>query len=61
MQHDPVRVLRAVRLAAAFDLHIEAETRQWVRDAVPGLTEISAERVRDEILKILNGSKVLTL
>ena len=55
MQNDPVRVLRAVRMAAAFNLHIDPETRQQMRAAVPGLMKISPERRRDEILKILNG------
>ncbi len=57
MRNDPVRVLRAIRLAAALDLHIETGTRQWMREAVPGLTGISAERQRDELMKILNGPR----
>ena len=50
---DPVRVLRAVRMAASFGLRIEPGTRQLMRDAVPGLAGISPERQRDEIIRIL--------
>ncbi len=52
---DPVRVLRAIRMAAKLELHIQPETRQWMRSAVPGLANISPERQRDELLQILGG------
>lgn len=55
LQDDPVRILRALRQAAAFGFHLEAETRQHLKDAVPGLSRISAERLRDELFKILDG------
>jgi putative nucleotidyltransferase with HDIG domain len=50
---DPVRTLRAVRLAACLDFDLTAETRTAVIAAVPGLVEVSAERKRDEIVKII--------
>ncbi len=52
---DPVRIVRAVRQAAALGLTIEPATRQWMKSAVSGLSQVSAERLRDEILKILAG------
>jgi len=55
LNDDPVRVLRAVRLASNFGMQIESGTRQLMRDAVPGLHSISPERQRDELLRILNG------
>ena len=55
LSEDPVRILRAVRQAAAFGLTIDSQTRQWMKDAVPGLGSVSPERLRDEILKILSG------
>lgn len=55
---DPVRCLRAVRLATAFGFQIEAGTRDQIKKAAPGLQETSAERVRDELFKILSLHKV---
>ncbi len=54
---DPLRILRAVRQAAAFDFHIEKQTRAWMRQAVPQLTRVSPERLRDELFKMLSGPK----
>jgi len=55
LQDDPVRILRAVRQAATFGFSIETETRQQMKAAVPGLKNISAERLRDELFKTLEG------
>lgn len=52
--HDPVRVVRAVRQAVEFGFSLEAETETWLRAAAPGLPDISPERQRDELLKLLN-------
>ncbi len=54
---DPVRILRAVRLAAAFGLHIVPGTRQAMKDAVPDLSRVSPERQRDELFRILEGPR----
>jgi tRNA nucleotidyltransferase/poly(A) polymerase len=54
---DPVRVLRAVRLAAEFDFKIEAATRKAMKEAAPLLLKTSVERKRDELFKILEGPK----
>lgn len=53
--NDPVRVLRAVRQAAGLGLTIEPQTRQWMKQAVPSLPQVSAERLRDELFKMLAG------
>lgn len=58
LQDDPLRVLRAVRLAATFNLQITSETRQWMRAAVEGLDNVSPERKRDEMLRILGGQQI---
>ncbi|HCR70331.1 MAG TPA: hypothetical protein DIW23_02710 [Anaerolineae bacterium] len=55
---DPVRVLRGVRLAAAFDFTIEKATRESMKQASPLLRSVSIERIRDEIFKILNSKRV---
>lgn len=52
---DPVRILRAVRQAAAFGFHIDPETRKLMKAAVPLLANISPERQRDELFKMLAG------
>ena len=57
---DPVRVLRAVRLAAAYDLHMLPDTLSQLRQAAPQLTHISTERVRDELFRILAGPQPAT-
>jgi poly(A) polymerase len=51
--NDPVRILRAARFAVDLDLHIVADTFHRMREAVPHLPEISAERLRDELFRIL--------
>lgn len=54
MRHDPVRGLRAVRLAAQLGFDIEPATQALIRAAVPGLAEVSAERIHEELVKILS-------
>lgn len=54
LTHDPVRVLRAVRQAVELDFTIEAHTEQLVREAAPALPQVSPERRRDELVKLLN-------
>jgi len=57
LQDDPVRVLRAIRQAAAFEFKIEIETRKAMKEAAHLLPNISPERQRDEVFKILEGQK----
>ncbi len=57
MRDDPVRILRAVRLAAALGFKIEANTRQSMKESVGLLPRISPERQRDELLKIFGGPR----
>jgi putative nucleotidyltransferase with HDIG domain len=52
-QNDPVRVLRCVRMAASLGFDIEANTAAWARQAAPLLDKVSAERVRDELVRSL--------
>ncbi len=52
---DPLRILRAVRQAASLAFSIESQTRRWMKAAIPGLEDISPERQRDELFKILSG------
>ncbi|MGD8813231.1 MAG: HD domain-containing protein [Anaerolineales bacterium] len=52
-QRDPVRVLRVVRIAMQFHFRIEAKTLQQARHALEGLAQISSERIRDELMRML--------
>jgi poly(A) polymerase len=49
---DPVRALRAVRLAIEFDLTIESGTLNHIRNSQQRLGDTSPERVRDEVFHI---------
>jgi putative nucleotidyltransferase with HDIG domain len=51
---DPVRILRAVRLSVELGLSIRSETLQQLRQATGQLLEVSAERLRDELFRILS-------
>ena len=52
-REDRLRVLRALRFAAAFNFEIEGATWDALRAAVGDLDHLSCERVRDEWLKML--------
>ncbi len=49
---DRLRMLRAVRFAAQLGFEIEPATFAAVREHAPSIAEVSAERIRDELLKI---------
>jgi len=51
---DPVRALRAVRLAFGFHLRIEPETLRQVQAASSRLPTVTAERQRDELMRVLD-------
>mgnify|MGYP001446402379 CR=1 FL=1 len=57
---DPVRVMRAIRLSLALNLHILPETAEAMRAAVALLARVSPERKRDELFRMLDGSRVDT-
>jgi tRNA nucleotidyltransferase/poly(A) polymerase len=52
-QDDAIRLMRAVRLAAQLHLKVEADTEQAMIRDVQLIAEVSAERVRDELCRIL--------
>lgn len=54
---DPIRILRAVRQAAAFEFTIDKQTREWMKQAASEVGGVSVERQRDEIFKILGGAR----
>jgi poly(A) polymerase len=50
---DAARLLRAVRLAAELDFTIEPKTESLIRRYSKAITEVSGERVREELLRLL--------
>ena len=53
LSEDRLRMLRAVRFAARFGFALDSMAKAAIRNLAPQIHEVSAERVRDEILKIL--------
>ncbi len=54
MADDPLRTLRAGRIGAALGLRAAPELEAQIRAATSGLADVAAERVRDELLKLLD-------
>jgi len=54
---DKLRMLRAVRFAARFGYELEPETFRAVRRHAKEIEQVSAERIRDELTKILTEGK----
>jgi poly(A) polymerase len=50
---DKLRLVRAVRFAARLGFAIEPETAAAIRQIAPAIHQVSAERIGDEIVKIL--------
>lgn len=50
---DKLRLLRAVRFAARFDYAIEPQTLASIKRLAPQIRQVSRERVRDELTKML--------
>jgi poly(A) polymerase len=50
---DKLRMLRAVRFAARFEFEIEVETEAAIRQHAPDVHQVSCERIRDELTRML--------
>lgn len=50
---DPLRMLRAARFASQLGFEVDEATAQAMSDLAPEIDRISAERVRDELAKLL--------
>jgi poly(A) polymerase len=57
-QEDAVRLLRAVRLAAELGFTIESATEKLITQYSPHISDVAGERVREELLRLLNLSGV---
>jgi poly(A) polymerase/tRNA nucleotidyltransferase (CCA-adding enzyme) len=53
LTEDPLRTMRAVRLATELELKIEPKTAEAVKKTAHLLAKISKERIRDEFIKLL--------
>ena len=54
---DKLRMLRAARFAARFGYKIEEKTMQTMKNAAASIHEVSRERVRDELTKMLTEGR----
>ena len=54
---DRLRMLRAIRFAARLGYQVELETMLAIREFAAGISEVSKERVREELLKMLTEGK----
>jgi len=52
-EEDKLRMLRAVRFAARLEYVIEPETERAIRELASGIAQVSRERVRDELTRML--------
>ena len=56
-KEDALRMLRAIRIAAELDFSIESKTAGAIAEDASLLQKISRERVRDELLRILESTQ----
>jgi poly(A) polymerase len=54
---DKLRLSRAVRFAARFGYRIESDTFAAIRELAPQISQVSRERVRDELTKMLTEGR----
>ena len=51
-KEDKLRMIRAVRFASRFNFTIDNKTLESIKEVVSDITQVSAERIRDELIKI---------
>jgi tRNA nucleotidyltransferase (CCA-adding enzyme) len=56
-EEDPLRMLRAAQFAARFEYAVTPATMAAMRQAAPLVATVSAERVRDELIKLLGAAR----
>jgi tRNA nucleotidyltransferase (CCA-adding enzyme) len=56
-REDGLRVLRAVRFMAVLELELDPATEAAIPGALPSLAKVSAERVRDEVVKLMGSRR----
>src|SRR5699024_2135277 len=53
---DPLRMMRAARFTSQLRMNVAPEVRKAMRHMADRLEIISAERIRDELVKLINGA-----
>lgn len=59
--NDPVRILRAFRLAVSLNLRFSQDAKSGMQLAIPALQMVSMDRLRDELFRILEGPKPISV
>ena len=57
LEEDKLRMLRAVRFAARFDFEIEERTERAIRTSAAAIHQVSRERIRDELTRMLTEGR----
>lgn len=57
-REDALRILRALRFASVYDFTLDPETEAALRELAPTLENVAAERIREELFKLLCGPGV---
>lgn len=60
IKDDPIRIMRAIRLAVKFDLKMDPETIQVIKHDSGLLKGVVSERLRDELFRFIELSKLDT-
>ncbi len=55
---DPLRCVRAYRMAAELGFDIDSETREWIRQECAGLGRVASERIGEEMYKLIRPPNV---
>ncbi|MBN1755617.1 HD domain-containing protein [bacterium] len=58
LKNDPLRILRALRLAAQLKFNIDAQTYKLISQQAGLIGEVSVERVREEFIKLLTRASL---
>ena len=61
LSDDPLRILRAYRLVSAYSLILDAQTRKRILQARHGLNQVAVERIRDELMLILEATSSVSI
>ncbi|MBI5195623.1 MAG: CCA tRNA nucleotidyltransferase [Nitrospirae bacterium] len=59
LSDDPLRIIRAYRLAAELNFKIEPDTRRNLKHYRNGLAKVASERITEEIFKILKNKNAV--
>jgi tRNA nucleotidyltransferase (CCA-adding enzyme) len=59
-KEDALRLMRAIRLSAQLDFKIEDSTFESIKNNAPLIKNISGERIRDELFKLLTSDKAFS-